>query len=161
MMTSSNGSIFRVTGHLCGEFTGRRWIPRAKVSDGELWCFLCTWINGWVSNAEAGDLRCPRDHYDFTVMLIAVKYECFALTGPGDDALELLTFSSYKKLQELLKCITDLSDHYTHKTVLCKGITLIDIVYDICHWIVPEHFHVSPGGSVFWYPCPFLASEVH
>ena len=26
MMTSSNGNIFRVTGHLCGEFTGPRWI---------------------------------------------------------------------------------------------------------------------------------------
>ena len=25
MMTSSNGNIFRVTGHLCGEFTGPRW----------------------------------------------------------------------------------------------------------------------------------------
>ena len=25
MMTSSNGNIFRVTGHLCGEFTGHRW----------------------------------------------------------------------------------------------------------------------------------------
>ena len=24
MMTSSNGNIFRVTGHLCGEFTGHR-----------------------------------------------------------------------------------------------------------------------------------------
>ena len=40
MMTSSNGDIFRVTGHLCGEFTGPRWIPRTKVSDAELWCFL-------------------------------------------------------------------------------------------------------------------------
>ena len=27
LMTSSNGNIFRVTGHLCGEFTGHRWIP--------------------------------------------------------------------------------------------------------------------------------------
>ena len=27
MMTSSNGIIFRVTGHLCGEFTGQRLIP--------------------------------------------------------------------------------------------------------------------------------------
>ena len=26
MMTSSNGNIFRVTGHLCGEFNGLRWI---------------------------------------------------------------------------------------------------------------------------------------
>ena len=40
MMTSPNGNIFRVTGHLCGEFTGRRWIPRTKASDAELWCFL-------------------------------------------------------------------------------------------------------------------------
>ena len=36
MMTSSNGNIFRVTGHLCGEFTGPRWIPHTKASDVEL-----------------------------------------------------------------------------------------------------------------------------
>ena len=40
MMTSSNGNVFSVTGHLCGEFTGPRWIPRTKASDVELWCFL-------------------------------------------------------------------------------------------------------------------------
>ena len=40
MMTSSNGNIFRVTGHLCGEFTGHWWIPRTKASDAELWCFF-------------------------------------------------------------------------------------------------------------------------
>ena len=40
MLTSSNGNIFRVTGHLCREFTGHRWIPRTKASDAELWCFL-------------------------------------------------------------------------------------------------------------------------
>ena len=33
MMTSSNGNSFRFTGHLCGEFTGLRWIPRTKASD--------------------------------------------------------------------------------------------------------------------------------
>ena len=30
MMTSSNGNIFHVTGHLYGEFTGLRWIPAQK-----------------------------------------------------------------------------------------------------------------------------------
>ena len=34
MMASSNGNIFRVTGHLCP-----RWIPRTKASDADLWCF--------------------------------------------------------------------------------------------------------------------------
>ena len=40
MKTSSNGNILRVTGHLCGKFTGHRWIPRTKASGAELWCFL-------------------------------------------------------------------------------------------------------------------------
>ena len=40
MMTSSNEDIFRVTGHLCGEFTGPRWILHTKASDAELWCLL-------------------------------------------------------------------------------------------------------------------------
>ena len=29
-MKSSNGNIFRITGHLCGEFTGPRWNPRTQ-----------------------------------------------------------------------------------------------------------------------------------
>ena len=70
MMTSSNGNIFCVTGHLCGEFTGPRWIPHTKASDAELWCFtlICARMNGWVNNREAGDLRRYRTHYDVIVM---------------------------------------------------------------------------------------------
>ena len=40
MMTSSNGNIFCVTGHLCREYTGPRWVPLTKASDAELWCFI-------------------------------------------------------------------------------------------------------------------------
>ena len=29
---------------------------------------ICKWINGWVNNREAGDLRRYRAHYDVTVM---------------------------------------------------------------------------------------------
>ena len=63
-------NIFRVTGPLCGEFTGHRWIPLTQASDAELWCFLliCTWINGWVNNREAGDLIRHRAHYDVAIM---------------------------------------------------------------------------------------------
>ena len=35
IMTSSNGNIFRVTGPLCGEFTGDRWIPLTKAHSVE------------------------------------------------------------------------------------------------------------------------------
>ena len=30
---------------------------------------ICAWINGWVNNCEAGDLRRHRAHYDVIVML--------------------------------------------------------------------------------------------
>ena len=72
MMTSSNGNIFRVTGPLCGEFTGHRWIPRTKASDVEPLCFLWSapWISSWVHNCEAGDLRRQRPHYDVIVMAL-------------------------------------------------------------------------------------------
>ena len=66
MMTSSNGKIFRVTGPLCGEFTGLRWIPLTNASDAELWS--ASWINGWVNKREAGGLRRHRAHYDVIVM---------------------------------------------------------------------------------------------
>ena len=70
IMTSLIGNIFRVTGPVCGEFIGHRWIPLTKASDAGLWCFLWSapWINGWVNNREAGDLRRNRAHYDVIVM---------------------------------------------------------------------------------------------
>ena len=69
MMTSSNGNNFRVTGHLCGEFTGNRWIPHTKrpVTRSFDLSLICVWIKGWVNNREAGDLRRYRAHYDVTV----------------------------------------------------------------------------------------------
>ena len=66
MMTSSNGSIFRVTGHLCGEITGP---PHKGQWRGALmFSLICVWINVWINNREAGDLRRYRVHYDVTVM---------------------------------------------------------------------------------------------
>ena len=69
MMTSSNGNIFRVTGPVCGEFTGSRWIPHTKSSDAELmFSLICARRDGWVNNGEAGDLGRHRAHYDVIVM---------------------------------------------------------------------------------------------
>ena len=78
-MTSWNGNIFRVTGHLCGEFTGPRWIPHHKGQwRGPLmFPLICVWINGWVNNRKAGDLRRYRAHYYVIVMWIpSTKMRC-------------------------------------------------------------------------------------
>ena len=67
LMTSSNWNIFCVTGPLCGEFTGHRWIPHTNASDAELLCFLDLYLNKRVNNREADGLRRYRTHYDVTV----------------------------------------------------------------------------------------------
>ena len=40
-----------------------------------MFSLICAWINGWVNNHEAGDLRFHRAHYDITVMYLG-NYLC-------------------------------------------------------------------------------------
>ena len=53
-----------------------------------MFSFICVWINGWVNNLEAGDLRRYRTHYEVIVMI----QDCFAdncmiapCNGPNAD----------------------------------------------------------------------------
>ena len=113
-MTSSNGNIFRVTGHLCGEFT-RSTVnsPHKGQWRGALiFTLICARINGWVNNREAGDLRRYRGHYDVTVMAavdsrrisdqyiwisyFSQKVICVTnLPWQWSDLLDIETFSRY------------------------------------------------------------------
>ena len=40
---------------------------------GALMFFICAWINSWVNNREAGELRRHHAHYDVTVMVVPVR----------------------------------------------------------------------------------------
>ena len=46
-----------------GEFPAQR-----PVTGALMFSLICFWINYWVNNREAGDLRCHRAHYDVIVM---------------------------------------------------------------------------------------------
>ena len=65
MVTSSNGNIY---------WPFVRGIHRSPVPNKGQWrgalmfSLICVWINGWVNNREAGDLRRYRARYDVTVM---------------------------------------------------------------------------------------------
>ena len=48
-----------------GEFPSQR-----PVTGTLMFLLICAWINGWVNNGKAGDLRRHRAHYDITVMVI-------------------------------------------------------------------------------------------
>ena len=70
MMASSNGTFSALLA-MCV-----RGIHRAPVNSARkgqwrralMSSLICAWINGWVYNCEAGDLRRHRAHYDVTVM---------------------------------------------------------------------------------------------
>ena len=69
MMTSSNRNIFRVTGPLCGEFTGPGEFPTQRPATRSYDIFFDLRLNKrWVNNREAGYLRRHRGHYDVNVM---------------------------------------------------------------------------------------------
>ena len=73
MMTSSNGNIFRVTGPLCGEFTGHGEFHAQRPVTQSFDVFFDLRLNkrlDWVNNREAGDLRRYRAHYDVIVMFL-------------------------------------------------------------------------------------------
>ena len=75
-MTSSNGNIFRVTGHLCGEFIAPRWIHRTNASGAELWCFLWSASEERLSKQSWGWwLRRYRAHYGVIVIILIVIVE--------------------------------------------------------------------------------------
>ena len=60
--------------------------------------FICAWINGWVNNCEAGDLRSHHAHYDVTVMYLglAVQYKCvWCLSCRSVTHIGLVSFSMY------------------------------------------------------------------
>ena len=68
MMTSSNGNIFRVTGHLCGEFTGEFPAQRPVTRSFDVFCGLR--LNKRLSKQSWGwCFRCYPSHYDVRVML--------------------------------------------------------------------------------------------
>ena len=52
MMTSSNGNIFRVTGPLCGEFTGHRWIPSQRPVTRSFGVFFDLRLNKRLSKQQ-------------------------------------------------------------------------------------------------------------
>ena len=81
MITSSNGNIFRVIGHLCGEFTGHRWIPphKGQWHGALMFSLICAWMNGWVNTLGADDLRRQHAHYDVTVMCCVVRSRKFTI----------------------------------------------------------------------------------
>ena len=54
MMTWTNGNIFRVTGSLCGEYTGPGEFPTQKTVTRNFEDFFDLYLNKWLSKTIVG-----------------------------------------------------------------------------------------------------------
>ena len=72
-MTSSNGNIFHVTGHLWGEFTGHQWIPHTRPVTWSFDGFFDLRLNKWLSKQLWGSRLLSLWHHcnDFALILVA------------------------------------------------------------------------------------------
>ena len=70
MMTSSNGNIFRVTGHLCGNSLVTGEFPAQRPVTQSFYVFFDLHLKKRLSNQWWDfDLRCHCAHYDVTVLM--------------------------------------------------------------------------------------------
>ena len=102
-----------------------RW-PVNSLHKGQ-WCgalmfsLICTWINGWVNNREAGGLRRHRAHYDVRVMS-SVNW---VIIGSNNGPLLLTWFnfnlSMDKSLHSLwhveLNNLRNFTPHFTRRVI--------------------------------------------
>ena len=134
-MMSSNGNIFRITGPLCGEFTGHRWIPLTKASGAELCFFLwfapeLLWLSkqssGWWFETPSPSLWRHRNGLNHCRLSIRSL-----VTNFNEILIEIQNFSRkciWKCLQKC--CLQNMS--------FCSGLSVLNVIQQAyeCYFIV-------------------------
>ena len=111
-----------------------RGIHRSSVNSPHKWrgaliFFICVWINGWVNNPEAGDLRRYRVHYDVIVM--TSRQHVSLIRQMNTDKIKYVTWNEYAKCTEQKTPVT--------WTVQC-------LKNRRCYWWLPLNCHNAPWG---------------
>ena len=110
-----------------------------------MFSLICAWINSWVNNGEAGDLRRPRAHYGVTAMPRVLS------TFTNDP---VLPHSCYRVG---IKRSTTLPDIYTEfffcDRIVISSVVRVTMIYHKHKQYVILLQHVSDGnfGNCRWY----------
>ena len=84
-----------------------------------IFSLICVWINGWVNNREAGDLRRYRAHYDATVMNIRLRECIIYCLASQSIAEELLYLTHLPPGQNGRHWADDISNAFCWQEKLC------------------------------------------
>ena len=98
---------------------------------------ICSWSNGSTNNLDAGDLKCPRAHYDVTVMS-KVKTR----TQEGDE-IEKIKYRYARYLSLLARQTSGMSVLVTYSVVICQNQTSEKCTCHVVNTISPMSFLIS------------------
>ena len=143
---------------------GIHWSPVNSPQKGQwhlalMFSLICAWINGWVNNREAGNLRCHRVHHD-VIVTIHPFHRWFNSLWPS-DAIWQQTFGS--TLAQVMACWLMAPSHYLNQCwlIISKGQWHSSegnfTRYTLNHqslklaWKFLTKFHANlPGTNDFW-----------
>ena len=113
-----------------------------------MFSFICVWINGWVNNREAGDLRRYRIHYDVTVMIMIFslnRHSVFRSWGwdmECDPSLELLCLNEYQVWWE---------NHYLGVSIWISIMNIFELVWPC--FLLKMCYKMHKNISVWYLQC--------
>ena len=141
MMTSSNGNIFRVTGPLCGEFTGDRWIPSTEASDAELWCFFGLRLNkrlikqsgGWWFETPSGPLwrHCNETQQRSNHMPCDALFDVYNMANEFPDKYHIIRFNLNPRISKRRNHTTRAIDRYKFLAATAMQVWLVPCSYEL------------------------------
>ena len=93
-----------------------------------MFTLICTRINGWVNNREAGDLRRHYVHYDVIVMLI---YWTHFLRNP----IKIDGHQLYKRRTRMRGCLRQYVSQYPYPGILSIANQSVTLPLDHYQWL--------------------------
>ena len=130
-----------------------------------MFSLICVWINGWVNNREAGNLRRHRCHYDIIVMLLCTcRWGNHLLLGirqpkqniPNhlprsleDIMLSVQFISTQNVWLQLIKMLTMSGDHWWLILPVPETVLVNNNLH--CFKLIPTHCNSFAGNvSRMW-----------
>ena len=122
-----------------------------------MFSMICAWINGWVNNREAGDLRRRRAHYEFIVMNFLMRhisllmhisiYDICAKYGVLWSVMIWQTMAfDYMLHTSPSKCKTTCTSHFTFDAVAWRPVAwficdAFEILWNAGYWMGSRHMY--------------------
>ena len=120
---------------------------------------ICAWINGWLNNREAGDLRRHRAHYDVTVMFcyrpeeaVSQLFQSFETTHWLSFDVTAMKFETQNKAKrqnsQIPQCIRPIPHNAPFRTEMC---TLLRPGENVRHFPDDDKKKTFPGQKTIYF----------